>query len=469
MIQRAVAAGEASLLGELFVAGVYGAESGAPAGPAPNVLVHGESSAVLRTLRPRLEGAVKLVYLDPPYNTGASFEHYDDALSPPAWRRMMGEILDLLAPLLADDGSLWCEIDDTELGQLQVLLDDRFGRRNRITTVTIRRSAVTGHKAINPGPVNVADYLFGYARDRSRWRYRHELVPRPGYDTQYNRYVAGRDRPFGEWRLEPLAPLVASRHGFRDARAARAELGTASFADALSAFALAHAESVARLALVNYAAVSRAARAAVDASRESETVHCLRRPAHSDLYLYKGQRILFLADKVRTNATGRRELVEKLTNIWDDIGFQGIAGEGGVGFAKAKKPERLLRRIIALASDPGDLVLDCFAGSGTTGAVAHKMGRRWVLVEAGPHAETIALPRLRRVVAGEDPTGVTKLEGFKGGGSFSYLTTHQTARGGPFDTHEDMTTDPRHPTGGSLQAGGSPDRRVEVHAAETSP
>ncbi len=383
--------------------------------------MRGESAAVLEALRPQLAGRVKLVYLDPPYNTGASFEHFDDALSPQAWSELMAERLELLAPLLADDGSLWCEIDDTELGQLQVLLDGVFGRRSRICTVTIRRSAVTGHKAINPGPVNVADYLFGYAKDRSRFTSRTELVPRSSFDRQYNRFVAGRDGPHRAWRLDSLAETVAAQRGFPDARAARAHLGAAAFEAALSDFALEHAECVARLALVAYASVSKAARAAVDASRDDDLVHRLARPGHSDLYLWRGQRILFLADKVRTRPDGRRELVEKLTNIWDDIGFQGIAGEGGVGFAKAKKPERLLRRIIAMASDPGELVLDCFAGSGTTGAVAHKMGRRFVLVEQGEHAETMALPRLRRVVAGEDATGVTKLEGWKGGGSFVYL------------------------------------------------
>lgn len=397
--------------------------------PVPNLLVRGDSATVLAALAGELAGRVKLVYLDPPYNTGSSFEHFDDDLSPGAWRLMMEQRLSLLAPLLSEDGSLWCEIDDTELGSLQVLLDDVFGRRNRITTVTIRRSAVTGHKAINPGPVNVADYLFGYAKDRTRWRYRPELVTRPGYDRQYNRIVTGRDGPHEQWRLESLAEAVAAQHGFADARAARAHLGRAGFEAVSAAFALERAERVARLALVNYGAVSKAARAAIDASRQdAETVHRLERPGHSDLYLWRGQRLLFLADKVRTRPDGRRELAEKLTNIWDDVGFQGIAGEGGVGFAKAKKPERLLRRIIGLSSEPGDLVLDCFAGSGTTGAVAHKMRRRFVLVEQGSHAETMALPRLRRVVAGVDRTGVTAAEGWSGGGGFSYLVEDPAAR-----------------------------------------
>jgi adenine-specific DNA-methyltransferase len=414
-----------------------------------NLLIRGECASVLAALRSSLEGQVKLVYLDPPYNTGSSFEHYEDALSPKAWREMMAERLELLAPLLCQDGSLWCEIDDTELGQLQVLLDSVFGRRNRITTVTIRRSAVTGHKAINPGPVNVTDYLFGYAKERTRWRYRPELVARHEHDRQYNRFVADLELPHEQWRLGSLAEVVAVEQGFTDARSARAALGSATFASRMSAFALAHAERVVRLALVNYGAVSKAARAAIDASRLDDTVRRLARPGYSDLYLYRGQRILFLADKVSTRPDGKRELVEKLTNIWDDIGFQGIAGEGGVGLAKAKKPERLLRRIIALASDPGDLVLDCFAGSGTTGAVAHKMGRRWVLVEAGMHAETLALPRLRRVVTGQDRTGVTKLEGFSGGGGFCYLLEGEERK--PHEDHEQLGAREPHEEGGERE------------------
>ena len=127
--------------------------------------------------------------------------------------------------------------------------------------------------------------------------------------------------------------------------------------------------------------------------------------------------MLSLASKVRV-VNGVATLVEPLTNVWDDIPFQGIAREGGVVFVRNKKPERLLARVLSLATDPGDWVLDPFAGSGTTAAVALKTGRRFVAIEEGDHALTLAEPRLARVVRGEDSTGITGEVGFEGGGGF---------------------------------------------------
>ena len=130
---------------------------------------------------------------------------------------------------------------------------------------------------------------------------------------------------------------------------------------------------------------------------------------------------MFLADKVRV-VDGRPAIVEPLTNVWDDVPFQGIAREGGVVFSRNKKPEKLVSRVIAMSTDPGDWVLDPFLGSGTTAAVAHKMGRKWIGIEAGDHATTLAEPRLSRVVRGEDPTGITAAVGFAGGGGFRVVT-----------------------------------------------
>jgi adenine-specific DNA-methyltransferase len=209
----------------------------------------------------------------------------------------------------------------------------------------------------------------------------------------------------------------------------------------MHAFALENHRHVVRFALPSYAGVSKAARELIDQSREDEAVHHLARDGYSDMFFFKGDRILFLSDRIQApaesgddsvsggeedGAEGKPEqapaLAEKLTNFWDDIPWQGIAKEGGVKFPRNKKPERLLQRVIALATDEGDLVLDSFAGSGTTGAVAHKMRRRWIMVESGEHAETLALPRLRAVVDGTDKSGVSRAEGWTGGGGFRYLT-----------------------------------------------
>ena len=124
-----------------------------------------------------------------------------------------------------------------------------------------------------------------------------------------------------------------------------------------------------------------------------------------------------IRDRVR-DVDGRPAIVEPLTNVWSDVPFQGIAREGGVVFTRNKKPERLVARVLAMSTEPGDWVIDPFLGSGTTAAVAHKMGRSWIGIESGDHVMTLAEPRLRRVIDGEDRTGITSAVGFKGGGGF---------------------------------------------------
>jgi adenine-specific DNA-methyltransferase len=137
------------------------------------------------------------------------------------------------------------------------------------------------------------------------------------------------------------------------------------------------------------------------------------------MYFRAGERILFYADKLKV-VDGELIAGEPLTTLWDDILSNNLHNEGGIEFPKGKKPESLIKRVLELTTQPGDLVLDSFAGSGTTGAVAHKMGRRWIMVELGEHAATHIIPRMRAVVDGADASGVTKAMNWKGGGGFRY-------------------------------------------------
>jgi len=372
-----------------------------------NVLVHGENLDAMRRLAlAGYEGRFRCVYFDPPFNSGRRFAEYDDALEPAAWRAMMRERLEAARALLAGDGAIFVEIDDTELGPLQVAMDEVFGREQRVATITVVRSAATGHKAINRGPVNVTDFVLAYARDRARWRCNALVRERRGYDAAYATWLDNPRDPCEAWVFRPLAAH------------ARATLGRAAAREEVDRFAIAHAEHVVRFAQPRYEAVSRAARGLIDRSRaEPERVLRLRRPGRKDLVVRGGNRVLFLADKAALR-DGRRVLVEPLTNVWDDVPFQGIAREGGARFVRNKKPEALLARVLALSTDPGDWVLDAFLGSGTTAAVAHKMGRRWVGIERGEHVDALCLPRLRRVVDGQDETGVTRAFDWRGGGGF---------------------------------------------------
>jgi adenine-specific DNA-methyltransferase len=371
-----------------------------------STIFHADNRAALRSLVGSFANRFRCIYLDPPFNTGRLFGEYDDRLAASDWHAMLREQIELLHPLLAEDGAIFAEIDDTELCALQTILDSVFGRENRISTITLVRSASTGHKAINRGPVNVTDFLLLYAKDRRRFRPRQMVRPRRDYDRAYRTFVEGDLNAPATWSFLPVSQAAARDLGFESAQDARASLGGDGWQRAWIAFAMKTPERVVRTAQVRFDAVAQRTRDAIGASRaEPDRVFVLERTDHPSILLKNGDRILFLKDKVRPGPRGN-ELVEPLTNVWDDIPFQGIAGEGGVTFVRNKKPERLLERILSMATDRGDWVLDPFLGSGTTGAVALKMGRPFVGIERGDHLDTMCLPRLRAVVDGTSKGGI---------------------------------------------------------------
>jgi adenine-specific DNA-methyltransferase len=378
---------------------------------AENALIHSENLDAMRRLALAGFGArFRCIYFDPPFNSGRRFAEYDDVHTPSDWRAMIRERLVCARELLANDGAIVIEIDDTELGPLLGAMDSVFGREQRVSTITVVRSAATGHKAANRGPVNVTDFLLVYAKDRARWRCNALVRERRRYDDAYGTWLENPCDPPERWRFAPLAAHV------------RRALGHAPSRAEVAAYAIAHADQVVRFAQPRYEAVSREAQALIDQSRrEPERVLRLARERHKDLVLRAGNRVLLLADKV-VDDRGRRVLVEPLTNVWDDVPFQGIAREGGARFVRNKKPEKLLARIIAMSTDRGDWVLDAFLGSGTAAAVAHKSGRRWIGIERGEQVDALCIPRLRRVVDGEDPTGATGALGWTGGGGFHVWT-----------------------------------------------
>ena len=399
------------ILGGIGVVRRYGSSDG-------NLLVQGDNLAVLAALRRRFAGKIRCIYLDPPFNSGRSFAEYKDVLSTSDWADMMRPRLRAMAPLLTEDGSIFAEIDDTQLAHLLLLMDEVFGAKNRISTITVVRSATTGHKAINAGPVHVSDFVLAYAKNKKQWRYRPQVRVREGLDPAYGTWLDDPEAAPARWTFRPMRAAIAERLGHASAREAVRVLGRDGFALRTVDLALENARHVVRFAQPRYEAIGRAAQQIVDRSRaEPERVLVLEREGRAPFIVRGGNRILFLRDKVRV-VGGRPVIVEPLTNVWTDVPFQGIAREGGVVFTRNKKPERLVARVLAMTTDPGDWVLDPFLGSGTTAAVAHKMGRRWIGVEEGAHLTTLAEPRLARVVAGEDLTGITADTGFAGGGGF---------------------------------------------------
>jgi adenine-specific DNA-methyltransferase len=386
-----------------------------------NMLIHGDNLLALKALEQDFAGKIKCIYIDPPYNTGNAFEHYDDGLEHSIWLNLMKPRIELLRNLLAEDGSLWISIDENEGHYLKVMCDEIFGRQNFVIQTTIQRGAATGHKAINPTPVQVCDYMLTYVKNKEKWRYKPVYIERD-YDKAYSKFVENFEKGHEKWKFISLKEAM-KKYSF-------------TLEKALEKFP----ERIIRFAQPNYLGVGQNIRNAIDISKKDIfKVYLIKRENHPDVYLYRGDRILFYKDKMK-EIDGKLITGELVTNIWTDMNYQGIAQEGGVTFTKSKKPEAQIRRLLLMSTNPGDWVLDSFLGSGTTAAVAHKMNRRWIGIELGEHCHTHCLPRLKKVVDGTDQGGISKTihtpnpsqegnkkvpssegkQGWVGGGGFKY-------------------------------------------------
>ena len=390
-------------------------------------LLLGDNVTVLRALHEALRGGVRLAYLDPPYNIGVASAHYEDRLAPADWAARFGQTLDALLPLLRPDGVLCVQTDKTEQATVRQLADAALGREAFITTLAVRMSATSGFKIEHTEKTLVknVEFIHVYARQLTLHGRAYEPAD---YDAHYSLRLIGEEP---DLRVEPLTadPVVAGLlagaglppHG-RSLPALYAR--SADF----RAYAAAQARRIVRAhtAPAPARAEQREGRLfAPDAP--ADTV--LQRRYGADDYFLRPTRsgvnqLIPLSLKLRPvdRVGGPDEVL--LTNIlgdwWDTfhLDMGNVEVEGGVEFKNGKKPERLLRRLIQLFTLPGDRVLDPYGGSGTTAAVAHKMGRPWITIEAGPQGLSHIAPRLRRIVDGADPTGVTAATGWAGGGAF---------------------------------------------------
>lgn len=381
-----------------------------------NRLIFGDNLLALKALEAEFTGRVKSIYADPPFNTHQAFEHYDDSREHSLWLGLMRDRLEVLRRLLTPDGTLFVHIDDNELGYLIVVLDELFGRSNRMYVVTFKQGAATGHKAINPGCVSTTNYILVYAKDKAHWKPNRVFTGRER-DDRYNQFILNRADDCRKWVVVTLTSAFAAHLGVPERTARKVARDDP---DQLSNFVTENASNVIRTARPDYNGVGEFVRSAIDASRRTpHEVLKLERPDHSTMFFKAGERILFYVDKLKT-IDGRVVAGEPLTTLWSDILSNNLHNEGGVELPKSKKPEALIKRVLDLSTNPGDLVLDSFAGSGTTGAVAQKMGRRWIMIELGEHCHTHIIPRLKKVIDGEDSGGVTEATGWKGGGGFRY-------------------------------------------------
>ncbi len=349
-----------------------------------NMLIHGDNLLALKALEQDYAGKIKCIYIDPPYNTGNAFEHYDDGVEHSEWLNLMFPRLKLLRSLLADNGSIWISIDADESHYLKVLCDMVFGRKNFIDEVIWQRSYA---------PINLKktlsrshDAILVYAKNAQGF----ELNKLPRSAEANSAYKNPDNDPRGVWQSDnfSVGPVVESKV---------------------------------------YEIITPYGRSVLP-----PTGRCwlLSRERYEEFIA--DNRIWFGAkgDGVPRIKRFLSEVKDGITaqTLWtyQEVGHNQDAKKEVKSFNDAEvfatpKPEKLIERVIHLASDKGDLVLDSFLGSGTTAAVAHKMGRKYIGIELGEHAKTHCYPRLKAVVDGEKG-GISKAVNWQGGGGFKFYT-----------------------------------------------
>ncbi len=347
-----------------------------------NRLIFGDNLLALKALEQEFTGKVKCVFIDPPYNTGSAFEHYDDGIEHSLWLSLMRDRLEIIRQLLSINGSLWISIDDNEAHYLKVLLDEVFGRKNFIANV-LWQKRTSPEARLQLGAAH--DHVFVYGRSSADIHFNklslsnEQTKNYKNPDNDNRGPWASTDFTAQGWRPNQMYKLVTPAGTKYEPPAGRC------WANIESEFNRLCSEE------------------RIWFGKDGKS-----RPRVKN-YLNETNGISAWSWWPNSEAGHNQEAKKEINRLF-----------GADDAFDTPKPERLLKRVLEIATNPGDLVLDSFAGSGTTGAVAHKMGRRWIMVELGEHCHTHIIPRLKKVIDGEDEGGITKAVNWKGGGGFRY-------------------------------------------------
>jgi len=348
-----------------------------------NRLIFGDNLLALKALEQEYTGKIKCCFIDPPYNTGSAFTHYDDGLEHSIWLSLMRDRLEIIRRLLAEDGSLWITIDDNEAHYLKVLCDGIFGRFHFIATAVWQKLHARNNSAQYLSADH--DFLLVYAKNKENWK-RNKIGRTAASDADF--WNPDND-PRGNWRRSDLIAAKPYSDGNYEV--------VGPYGDKFKPRGN------------RFWSISR------ETFRELEADNRIWWGKTGRTFPFRKRFQTELGDLVpttvwlNTDVGNNREAKQEIAKMF-----------GRADMFSTPKPERLIQRVLHTATNPGDLVLDSFAGSGTTGAVAHKMGRRWIMVELGEHCHTHIIPRLEKVIDGEDPGGITETVGWQGGGGFRY-------------------------------------------------
>lgn len=356
-----------------------------------NLLIQGDNTPVLQQLAPIFNGRIKCIYIDPPYNNGESYHYYNDSIDHEQWISEMHKILILLKPLLSKDGSIWISIDDSEMAYLKVEADKVFGRNNFVGTVIWQQRKSRENRAVFS---KNHEYILVYANDIKSFKKTRNLLP---VDQTYinSKYKNPDNDPRGPW--QSITANVQAGHAV-----------PSQFYTVVSPTGVEHNPPKGRCWIYNEERMKQEiAMGNIWFGKDGNNAPRVKKFL-SNAKMGLTPETIWLASDVGTSDSAKKQLMILHPNT--EVVFD------------TPKPEELLKRIIEIASNEGDYVLDCYLGSGTTIAVAHKLQRRYVGIEIGCHISELVVNRMNKIIDGEN-SGISKSVGWKGGGNFAFFNT----------------------------------------------
>ena len=408
-----------------------------------NRLIFGDNLLALKALEQEFAGKVKCVYIDPPYNTGQAFKHYDDGLEHSIWLGLMRERLEIIRKLLTNDGVLFCQLNDDEAAYGKVLLDEIFGRQNFLNQVCVKMKQTAGASGGGEDKKlkkNV-EYILIYARDKEGVggfvKFNDVFDEEDLFDVIQEMRDSGKS-----WKYTRILKDIGARSHLTEIEdGSGSPIRIFSHVDVImqpisqvckeeqlteKQVYIKYFDKIFRDTNAQSSIRTRVAEA-VKGKGDFFSIEYVPKSGRNKNNIitqyYKGTNcdlFAWLSD-IAVKRGSKLLKLEKVGTYWEGFPLNNLTKEGGVQFPNGKKPELLIKKILDLATNPGDVVLDSFAGSGTTAAVAHKMGRRWITVELGEHCHTHIVPRLNKVIDGTDTGGVTEAIGWTGGGGYRYF------------------------------------------------
>lgn len=383
-----------------------------------NMIIHGDNLLALKALLPEYEGKVKCIYIDPPFNTGAAFENYDDSVEHSTWLTLMKTRFQLMFQLLDNSGILLVHLDDEELAYAKVLLDEIFGRNNYLNTISLSTNDPSGFKATASTIFSTTNYILMYSKNRTTARINKIYVEKK-YDTAYSKVLKDESLPIDKWEWENIGDVVAREGNYDSVKAARKTLGNKVFDEIIAEFAIKNASRVFRTAAIGGGAKIKRQTTIEKSKAQKNKIFIHPNEDVKNFLILNGEQILFYSNRFY-KIDGKLTPGQTLTDFWDDISWTGIANEGEVVFKNGKKPEKLIKRCLDLCTSEGDYILDSFLGSGTTASVAQKMKRKYIGIEMGEQAYTHCKTRLDKVINGTDQGGISNIVEWKGGGAYKF-------------------------------------------------